>query len=173
MDAGNALACVRICVNFVPSLPLLHYCIETLGDILMKQESLQRTIRCLVEQLDQDLRVLHHRKPVLSVLLPKLVSVRDNNTKQQEGLRTLEYIVSHCPDTVTLKDSHKQLALHAACECGTPWDDGLCILVKANVFALKEMDPKSKLMPFCLVATTTSANVSTIYELLRRDPGVL
>ena len=42
MDAGNAVDCVRTCLAFVPNLPLLHYCVETLGDILMEQRILKK-----------------------------------------------------------------------------------------------------------------------------------
>ena len=172
MDAGNALDCVRICLAFVPNLPLLHYCVETLGDSLMEQKTLQKAICCIVERLIVDLRTLHHGKPVLIVLLCQLAS-KPNDEKEQEGLRALEYILSHCPETTMQKDSCKRLALHVACEYGMQWDKGIQLLVQTKVCTLQEVDPKSKLLPFCLAATAPTTSLNTIYELVRRDPGVL
>eukprot|EP00977_Amphora_coffeiformis_P006236 scaffold1341_cov178-Amphora_coffeaeformis.AAC.13 len=173
MDAGNALYCVRTCLAFVPNLPLLHYCVETLGETLIEQKTLQKAICCIVERLYLDLRTLHHGKPVLFVLLCQLASVSNYDERKQEGLRALEYILLQCPETATQKDSLKRLALHLACENGMQWDEGIHLLVQTNVCTLQEVDLKSELLPFCLAATAPVTSLNTIYEILRRDPGVL
>ena len=119
-----------------------------------------------------DLRTLNHGRPVLFVLLSHLASVTSVE-REEEGLCALDYILSHCPETALQKDSHKRLALHVACEYGMQWDKGLKLLVQTNVCTLQDVDPRSELLPFCLAAAAPVTTLNNIYELLRRDPGVL
>jgi hypothetical protein len=196
MDAGNAFACVQICMTKVRNLPILHYAIDKMWGKLVEKQACLRTISRIVERLEVDLTSVDHGKSALVLLILKLTSTSANekattttttikeedkdesSSKEKSEMDSsemfMEYVLTNCEQAARQKDGKKRLPLHVACENGLQWQGGgLRQLVNANVFGLEEVDPKSGLLPFALSASCPSSSLSTIYALLRYNPGVL
>ena len=179
MDAGNAFDCVDVCMEYIPDLPIIHYAIETLL-LLEEEDSTPKTclqaVRRIMERFQVDLCALDYSKrSVLSILISVITSSDTvaSSIQKEEGIAVMEYLLSECPQIVLVRDSKRRLSLHVACEQGLKWDQGLRSLLHANnsMCTLKEIDPKTNLLPFALSATASSSDLGTIYNLLRYDPS--
>jgi hypothetical protein len=70
-------------------------------------------------------------------------------------------------------NAQKRLHLHLAVANGLPWRSGLRTIYKANFKAVAEADNVTGLYPSILAATTERPDLSSIFELLRRNPLIL
>ena len=80
---------------------------------------------------------------------------------------------------------HKRLPLHIALEYNIHWNDGLQLLLYANISALEEIDPLTNLAPFMLAASTLTSrskkktkkrnniDLNVIFQLLRYQPTMI
>jgi len=196
-DPANSMECIGVCQNMLGSIPVLHYALEEAlwpiddpSPSLTTSQCLQ-AVRRIIDHWQIALQSLDDKKrTILSLLIMKQpMSIGDAIV--EETLRVIiEHILMRCPKLAFVRDKRRRLPLHLACEAGWVWinkkaeDDNkapvtpsindrnheevLGQIVQANPLALEEIDPKVKLYPFAIATDTT-----TIYNLLRYQPGVL
>jgi ankyrin repeat protein len=66
-----------------------------------------------------------------------------------------------------------RLPVHVALTAGKQWKDGIKQLIEVYAEALNTPDATSKLYPFMLAAEGWRGDISTTYDLLRRNPTLL
>jgi len=196
-DPGNSIECIQACRDSLGNISVLHYAVEEAlwpdGDQappMTTQQCLQ-TVQRIMDHWQIDLFSLDDKKRTILSLLIMKQSMAAGNTIIDESIRAiLEHILMRCPELAFVRDKRKRLPLHLGCEVGWLWtnqmendednpprsssinerkhQEVLEQLVQANPLALVQMDPKAKLYPFAL-----ATDLTTIYNLLRYQPGVL
>lgn len=190
-DPGNSIECVQACQDILGTFPVLHYTIEealwpstTVTPSVSTQQCLQ-TVRRIIDHWQIDLLSLDDKKrSIVSLLIMKQPLATRDPLVEQSIRAVLEEILTQCPDAALARDRRKRLPLHLACEADWHWhnpktqiysNEGehspevLAQLVHAHPSALEMMDPKCKVYPFALATT----DLTTIYHLLRYQPGIL
>lgn len=102
----------------------------------------------------------HHQYHVPLLLLHG--AILGNNPKHIHEICSIE----QNNDSAFVRDSKGRLAIHIAAEHGLTWKDGINDIVKANVDAMKEMDPITGLPIYALAAKGEKYSLSSIYELI-------
>ena len=193
-DPGNSIECVQACQDMLGTFPVLHYAIEealwpdttttqsAFAAVVSGQRPLQ-TISRIIDHWKIDLLSLDDKKRSIVSLLIMKQPVASRVPLVEPSIRAVfEEVLTQCPDAAFARDKRKRLPLHLACEAGWHWHNPqqerqqgekhsrevLAQLVHANPSALEVMDPKFKVYPFAL-----ATDLTTIYNLLRYQPGVL
>lgn len=174
-DDGSAWKCIGLClksvVNKTKDFPFLHLLCDHMIDTVAEKPNSMKIIRQIVTRLNIDLcHMDEHGRSVLSTLIMKLASCKSIKAKLLL-IKILHYVLEININTAFIKDASGRLPLHLACDHALLWKDGLESLVLANVAALNEYDPISKLAPFALASR--SKDLETIYGLVRKEPSLI
>lgn len=200
-DPGNSIECIQACQDILGTVPVLHYSIgEALWpDCLIPADSCEpplstkhclQTVKRIIDHLQVDLLSIDDKKRTVVSLLIMNHPVAQHSDIVEQSLQAVFWcILSQCPDLAGVRDRRKRLPLHLAVEAGWRWNEKenkeeecgsspppsneqqqqvLAQLVQANPSALEVIDPKFKVYPFAL-----ATDLTTIYNLLRYQPGVL
>eukprot|EP00545_Synedropsis_sp_CCMP1620_P000792 CAMPEP_0119004164 /NCGR_PEP_ID=MMETSP1176-20130426/989_1 /TAXON_ID=265551 /ORGANISM="Synedropsis recta cf, Strain CCMP1620" /LENGTH=546 /DNA_ID=CAMNT_0006955843 /DNA_START=152 /DNA_END=1788 /DNA_ORIENTATION=+ len=153
-----------------------------------------QTVKRIIDHWQVDLLSFDDKKrTVVSLLITKHPVAQHSVVVERSIQAVLEYILSQCPGLAGVRDRRKRLPLHLAVEAGWRWgwnekeneeeecessssnatqqqqqQQVLAQLVQANPSAVEVIDPKFKVYPFAL-----ATDLTTIYNLLRYQPGVL
>ena len=178
-DNGNAWRCIDLCIDFFETqIPLLHLLFDGMLEQAFERNNCIRLVREIVAHLDLSTFVLDESgRSLLSILIPQMVMLPLKDKKRQAVMKDiLSYLLENTIDGINLakiRDGQKRLPLHVSCEEALPWNSGLDCIVTANVDALDEDDPVTKLAPFALSAINTSCDLNATYLLLRTNPNVI
>ncbi len=75
-------------------------------------------------------------------------------------------------DCAYIQDNKSRYVLHTAAENGLGWSNGLELILNANEEVLECRDEVTGLFPYMLAASGERSDLDSIYELLRRNPGL-
>lgn len=190
MDPQYAIYCIRTCIQWVPTLPVLRHVVTEQWESLIAYGICRKAVdRIVYHGLDGNAGP-RSLKSMIHLFIAKISSTWQQHPEESENM--LDYLLLEDvwgPETARRRDGRGRLPLHVACAHGMEWTHGLERLVETHPDALAERDPSVlDLLPFCVAATallpgtaeneatksrTCLQTTSSVYELLRYNPGVL
>jgi len=85
----------------------------------------------------------------------------------------IELVINPAPKSAQIPNRRGRLPLHLALVHGKSWKQGVREIFSAYPEALNIRDPELRLYPFMLAAVAEDNSLTTVFQLLRHNPGVL